>query len=43
MVSYQILKLDVQVLADGEFGVWNRFVEVRVQIVQHLTDRQHYY
>lgn len=37
--SYQILKLHVQVLADGELGVWYGFVKVRVEIVEHLANR----
>lgn len=37
--SYQIFKLHVQVLADGELGVWYGFVKVRVEIVEHLSNR----
>lgn len=33
---HQILKLYIQVLADGELRVWNGFVKVGVQIVEHL-------
>lgn len=33
---YQILELYVQVLADGELGVWYGLVEVCVQIMEHL-------
>ncbi len=36
LFSYQVLKLDVQVFTDGEFGVRNGFVQIRVQIMQHL-------
>ena len=32
----QVFKLDVQVLADGELGVRDGFVEVRVQVMEHL-------
>lgn len=35
----QVLELHVQVLLDGEAGVWDGFVEVRVQIRQHLQGR----
>lgn len=37
--SYQIFKLHVQVLADGELCVGYGLVEVRVQIVEHLQDK----
>lgn len=37
--SYQIFKLHVQVLADGELCVWYGFVKVRVEIVEHLANR----
>lgn len=37
--SYQIFKLHVQVLADGELRVWYGFVKVRVEIVEHLANR----
>lgn len=36
---YQIFKLHVQVLADGELRVWYGFVKVRVEIVEHLANR----
>lgn len=34
--AHQVLELHVQVLLDGEAGVRDGFVEVRVQIRQHL-------
>lgn len=37
--SYQIFKLHIQVLADGELRVWYGFVKVRVEIVEHLANR----
>lgn len=37
--SYQIFKLHVQVLADGELGVWYGFVKISVEIMEHLSNR----
>lgn len=34
--TYQVLELHVQVLLDGEASVRDGFVEVRVQVCQHL-------
>lgn len=33
---YQILKLHIQVLADGELCVWYSLVKVCVQVMEHL-------
>lgn len=33
---HQVFKLHVQVLSDGQLGVWYGLVEVSVQIVEHL-------
>lgn len=36
--THQVLKLHVQVLLDSEASVWDGFVEVRVQVRQHLEE-----
>ena len=36
MTTHQILELDVEVFLDGESGVGDSFVQVRVQITDHL-------
>lgn len=34
--TYQVLKLHIQVLLDGEACIRDGFIEVRVQVRQHL-------
>lgn len=38
LLTHQIFKLHIQVLADGELGVRYGLVKVRVQIVEHLNN-----
>lgn len=37
--SYQVLKLDIQVLANGKLGVGDGLMQVGIQIMKHLNER----
>ncbi len=38
--THQVLKLDVEILFDSKSCVWHGFVEVRVQVTDHLSNEE---